>query len=485
MDSKPSQSRIIEWLSPLVYLSSNAISLTGVVIVTAATVLWLFLLPMLVRGTDNIYLGIPGFLILPALFIFGLLLIPAGIFLRKARLRRQGADVQNLPPLTLNSVELRRLFTFVAVTTVINFGIAGQWGYAGINYMDSDQFCGLVCHTVMAPEYAAYRNSPHARVACVECHIGAGASWFVRSKISGTRQLFAVAFHTYEEPIASPVHSLRPARETCEECHWPNRFTGDMFVVRNSYSADDEQNAKTSTVLLMKVGGETWRGSVGIHGAHSDVKGSVDYISTDGHRQVIPQVTYTAANGKVTVFNATDQKVTAAQLDNGEHRRMDCMDCHNRPSHAFQLPERALDSAIDNGRINPKLPSIKKESIAVLRRDYADRDTASREIATSLTQFYQTKYPQSDPQDLKNAVDAVKAIYLQNVFPEMKVSWGTYPNNIGHMDFPGCFRCHDGNHVSSDGQVIPNDCATCHDLLAMDEKNPKVLSDLGYATAQH
>jgi formate-dependent nitrite reductase cytochrome c552 subunit len=256
-------------------------------------------------------------------------------------------------------------------------------------------------------------------------------------------------------------------------------------VVRNSYSADDEQNSKSTTVLLMKVGGQDWRGSVGIHGAHADTRGHMDYISTDGHRQVIPQVTYTSADGKVTVYNATDQKVTPAQLESGEHRRMDCIDCHNRPSHTFQLPERAVDLAMDSSRISPALPFIKKQAIAALRRDYADRDTGAREIATSLTQFYQAKYPQTNPETMKNAIDAVKAIYLQNVFPEMKISWGTYPNNLGHMDFPGCFRCHDGNHTSSDGRVISNDCATCHDLLSMDEKNPKVLSDLGYSTAQH
>lgn len=484
MESKSLQARIVEWLSPVVYLSSNPISLTGVVLVTASTVLWLFLLPTLVRGTANPYLGIPGFLMLPGVFIFGLILIPVGIFFRRKRLSRQGADVQHLPELTLNSVELRRLFTFVAITTILNLGIAGQWGYAAVNYMDTDEFCGLTCHKVMAPEHTAYLNSPHARVSCVECHIGAGASWFVRAKISGTRQLFAVAFNTYQRPISSPVHNLRPARETCEHCHWPNRFAGDLFVVRNSYSADDEQNTRSSTVLLMKVGGKTWRGNVGIHGAHSDAQGHMDYVSTDGHRQVIPQVTYTDASGKVTVFTATDQKVTAAQLENGEHRRMDCMDCHNRPSHTFQMPERALDRAIDDGRVSRNLAFIKKESIAALRRDYADRDTASREIATSLTQFYGVKYPQTSPEDLKNAIDAVKAIYLQNVYPEMKISWGTYPNNLGHMDFPGCFRCHDGNHKSSDGRAISNDCATCHDLLAMDEKDPKVLTDIGYSTAQ-
>jgi hypothetical protein len=334
----------------------------------------------------------------------------------------------------------------------------------------------------MSPEFTAYQNSPHSHVGCAGCHIGAGASWFVKAKISGVGQVFAVALNNYPRPIPSPVSNLRPARETCEQCHWPQRFSGDLFSVRTSY-ASDEKNEASYTVLLLKVGGNTWRGGVGIHGAHLDPKTQILYTSTDGKRQTIPQVTYTAPDGKVTVFNANDVKVTPEELARGEKRVMDCMDCHNRPAHSFQLPERAVDRGLSEGRISPNLPFIKKEAVEVLKRDYPSHDAAVREIATSLQGFYRSTYPQvaeSRSADVKNAIEAVKAIYLQNVFPEMKVSWGLYPSNVGHMDSPGCFRCHDGNHVSSDGRAIPNDCATCHDVLAMEEKNPKVLSDLGY-----
>jgi formate-dependent nitrite reductase cytochrome c552 subunit len=197
---------------------------------------------------------------------------------------------------------------------------------------------------------------------------------------------------------------------------------------------------------------------------------------------VIPQVTYTDDSGKVTVYNSTDVKVKPEDLARGEHRDMDCMDCHNRPTHIFQLPERALDLAMTQGSISPKLPFIKKEALEALKRQYPDHPTAEREIATFLDNFYRTGYVQvyaADSIALKNAIGAVQSIYAQNIFPEMKITWGTYPNNLGHTDFPGCFRCHDGNHTSADGRTISNDCATCHDLLAVGEKDPKVLTELG------
>jgi len=478
--------RALDRLRPVIYLSSNPLSLIGVVLATMGGGLWLFLLPTLLRGSAATpYLGILTFMILPGVFLIGLVLIPVGIAIRRISLRRRGLPMQDFPPLTFESVELRRLAGFVLATTVANVIIAAQWGYSAVNYMDSDQFCGLTCHRVMSPEYTAYQNSPHSRVGCANCHIGAGASWFVKAKISGVRQVFAVALDDYERPIPSPVQNLRPARETCEQCHWPQRFSGDVFSVHSSF-ASDEQNTESYTVLLMKVGGNTWRGGVGIHGAHLDPKTEIVYTAIDDKRQTIPQVTYTAPDGKVTVFNSSDAKVTSERLARGERRVMDCMDCHNRPAHTFQLPERAVDQAMSTGLISLSLPFIKKEAVEVLKRDYANRDAAVSEIATSIQNFYQSKYPQADEKraaEVKNAIDAVKAIYLQNIFPDMKVSWGTYPNNLGHMDYPGCFRCHDGNHVSADGRAIPNDCGTCHDVLAMEEKDPKVLSDLGYKGA--
>jgi len=348
--------------------------------------------------------------------------------------------------------------------------------------MDSVQFCGLTCHTVMAPEYTAYQNSPHQRVGCVLCHIGPGAPWFVRSKLSGVRQVFAVTFHTFSRPIPSPLRNLRPARETCEQCHWPQMFTGDKFLVRTKYS-EDEKNTPLTTLLVLKVGGHTWEGSLGIHGRHLDTTERVSYISIDGQRQVIPRVTYIDDSGKAVEFVSSEVRATLEQLARGERRVMDCMDCHNRPTHAFQIPERAVDQAMSEGRISPRLPFIKKKAAEILRAEYPDRRTATERIASALTEFYRASHPDAYRNHralVETAVQQVQTIYLRNVFPEMKVTWGIYPNNIGHEDFLGCFRCHDGNHTSADGRTITNECTACHRILAMEEANPKLLNELGF-----
>jgi hypothetical protein len=333
----------------------------------------------------------------------------------------------------------------------------------------------------MDPEFTAYQNSPHSRVDCVACHIGPGASWFVRSKLSGLRQVFAVTFHTYSRPIPSPVEHLRPARETCEQCHWPQRFTGGKFLVNTSYK-DDEKNTPQKDVLLLKVGGGTWRGSVGIHGRHLADNARIRYISTDVERQTIPAVFYTDDTGKTTEFISSDAKPTKEQLDKGEHRVMDCVDCHNRPTHAFDLPENAVDKQMALGLISPELPYIRKKSVEVLKVDYPTRAVAQQSIIGALNNFYRTNYPQiyaTRRTLVEQSGQEVANIYLRNVFPDMRLTWGTHPNNIGHNDSPGCFRCHDGSHTSADGQTITNDCSACHDVLASGEENPKVLTDLG------
>ncbi len=484
---RPFYLRLLDWMSPVVYLSSNPISLTGVVLATIGAVSWFFLLPALTHGSSqNPYLGILWLVIL-GIFIAGLILIPVGIYLRRLRLRKQEATAEPVfPPLTMRSPELRKLLTFILVTTFANVVIAGQLTYSSINYMDTSRFCGQVCHTVMQPEFVAYSQSPHQRVECVECHIGPGASWFVQSKLSGLGQVVAVATNSYPRPIPSPVSNLRPARETCERCHWPQRFTGDKVVVHTEY-APDEHNTASTTVLLVKVGGRAWNGTVGIHGAHLADKTTIEYITTDSKRQVIPQVIYTDATGKQTIYTSTDTKPTPQELERGERRTMDCVDCHNRPTHVFQMPGKALDDAMSSGSINPTLPFVKKQALAALQVNYPDRAGAHTQIAATLDAFYRTSYPQVYAQQhaqVESAIGEVQNIYARNIFPAMKVTWGTYVNNIGHMDSPGCFRCHDGNHASADGRTIPNDCNTCHQLAAVDEKNPAILTDLGIVPGQ-
>ena len=475
--------RFRDWSQPIYFLGQNPITLTGAVVTTSAalTTIAFWFYEIFLPGPPHPYIGLLVFLILPGIFVLGLLLIPLGIWLRRRSLRASGKLPEVFPAIDLGLPVVQRTLEYVAVATVLNLLIFGTASYRGVQYMDSTSFCGKTCHTVMDPEYSAYQNSPHSRVECVECHIGAGAGWFVRSKLSGLRQVFAVTFHTYSRPIPSPVKYLRPARETCEQCHWPQRFTGDKFLVNTSYK-DDEKNTPQTDVLVLKVGGITWQGSVGIHGHHLADNARIRYISTDVARQVIPVVDYTDDSGKTTEFISTDAKPTQQQLDKGDHRVMDCVDCHNRPTHAFDLPESAVDKQMSLGRISPDLPYIRKKAVEVLKVNYPTRDAAQQSITAGIDQFYQTNYPaiyQAQRTVVEQAGAEVAKIYLRNVFPDMRVTWGTHPNNIGHNDSPGCFRCHDGSHTSADGQTIPNDCSTCHQILAAGEVNPKVLTDLG------
>lgn len=475
--------RFESWSRAFLYLGQHPAGQAGVVLTTSAAItLLLFWIYEIVRaGPIHPYTGIAYFLVLPSIFVLGLLLIPLGILLQRRRLRASGEAPSVYPRIDLHHPFARRALTLILILTFINVSVMGVATYKGVQHMDSPQFCGATCHTVMEPQFTAYQGSSHSRVACVECHIGPGAPWFVRSKLSGVRQVFAVTFETYSRPIPSPVHELRPARETCEHCHWPQKFEGDLFWVRNKF-ADDEKNTRTTTALVLKVGGRTWQGRTGIHGRHLDIVERISYVATDGKRQVIPRVTYIDDDGKTIEYVSTEIKATAQQLAAGERRVMDCMDCHNRPTHEFQLPERAVDQAMAEGRINPELPYIKKKAIEVLRADYPDRSIGTQRIAAALTDFYRASYPvayREQRAQIELAVQQIQGVYLRNVFPHMKVTWGTYPTNMGHEDFLGCFRCHDGNHTSADGRTISQDCNTCHSMLAMDEANPKILADLG------
>jgi len=476
--------RWLVWVEPAVFLGSNPFSLVGAVLTTSAaiTMLGFWALELLLDRPLHPYAGILLFLVLPGVFALGLILMPLGLLWRRRRLRARGILPSAYPSINLRDGRIRRGVSMVAGATVLNVAIMSVASYHGVEYMDSPQFCGMTCHSVMAPEHTAYLESPHSRVACVQCHIGPGAPWFVRSKLAGARQVWAVAFKTYSRPIPSPVKHLRPARETCEQCHWPQKFHGDKFVVHTKYS-DDEKNTPLTTVLVVKIGGRTWNGAYGIHGRHLDTQERISYFATDNRRQVIPRVSYIDDSGSRVEYSSDEVKVTADQIAQGEHRKMDCMDCHNRPSHVFELPERAVDRALSDGRISPQLPYIKKKSVELLKTDYPDRQSATKLITSKLTEYYQTTYPEVYRKSrtlVEVAAGQVGAIYAHNVFPEMKVGWGTYPNNLGHDDFLGCFRCHDENHKTSDGRrSITQDCNACHTILAQEESNPKVLSDLG------
>ena len=446
----------------------SPLSLAGMVLTTISAIVFLvvFLADLFGMHT-NPYLGILFFLILPSIFVFGLILIPLGAWIERRR-RAAGKKPSELhwPRIDLNNPDQRRIAIAVFTLTMANIVIVSLASYRGVEYMDSVQFCAQTCHTVMKPEATAHQDGPHARVTCVQCHIGSGATWFARSKLSGTRQLFAVAFETYSRPIPTPVQNLRPARDTCEQCHWPAKFHGDT-VRRIVEYGDDEKNTESVTTLEMHVGGSTGRAraSSGIHW-HADPANEIDYISTDDKRQVIPWVRVMDRSGVVREFVADG--VTPDQLAKGERRRMDCMDCHNRPSHRMAASaEVAVNAAMAASDIPSSLPFVRREAVRVLTGSYSTEEQATDAIAKELRDFYRGTYESvymSERQEVERAVAGVQQIYRRNVFPEMKVQFGTYPDNVGHNAFPGCFRCHDDSHVSKDGAKIGQECDTCHTI---------------------
>lgn len=461
------------WLSPVIELSNNFVSAAGVALVTASGILWLMLLLNNVgHDTGNPYLGILLFMVLPGTFFLGLVLIPLGIWLRR---RKVGVPLP--AAVDLRNPRIRRMLIFVAVITFVNVIIASHLSYSTVSYMESVTFCGTTCHSVMAPEFTAYQNSPHSRVECVKCHIGPGASWFVKSKLSGAHQVIAVNLNTFERPIPTPVENLRPARDTCEGCHWPDKFAGDRLRIIPKY-ADDEANTRTMTVLMMRIGGG--RTPHGIHGAHVGPGVKIRYAATDRKRQNIAMIELNK-NGSRTEFYGKDVK--ASDVANAAMREMDCVDCHNRPTHIFELPERGLDRVLSTGEASPTLPFLKKQGMAALTASYGSREEALRRIPQAIEDYYRNEKPdvyKARSADVQRSAKAVASVYERNVFPEMKLMWGTYINNIGHTDFPGCFRCHDEEHkVAGGDRKLTQDCSTCHELLAMDEAAPKILTDLG------
>ncbi|MEI7703198.1 MAG: NapC/NirT family cytochrome c [Deltaproteobacteria bacterium] len=457
----------------------TTIGILGAALTTVSAILILGLAAAAMQGfLGSPYIGIAAFLVLPAFFILGLLLIPLGAWLERRRVRlaaERGEEIPHLPIVDLNDDLTRRRVLIFAVLTGVNFVVLGVAGYKGLQVMDSPAFCGS-CHSVMDPEFVAYRRSPHARVSCVECHIGEGASWFVKSKLSGAWQLVSVTFGLYQRPIPTPIHNLRPARETCEECHWPSKFTGDRLRITTSFSDDEASTAKKTVTLLHVGGGQTASGPTqGIH-AHVAQGVQIRYLS-DPNRSKVNTVEATWANGKTSLFRTKDSPATLPAAE--AWRTMDCIDCHNRPTHRFREPGMEIDQAILTGRIDGKLPWIKRESMKTLQVSYPDHESARAGIEKQVVDFYRVLDPASFPGREASARAAGKAlgdIYAWNVFPQMKITWGTYPSFLGHDQAPGCFRCHDGDHVDGAGKAISQDCGLCHALLAVDEKDPKILS---------
>lgn len=464
------------WLRPFFFYGNNRISLVGGALTSASALVLIgfWIVDVFGRsGSDNPYLGIIIDVCLPGLFILGLLLIPIGMWLRQRRLKKAGGVPVSYPNIDLRDPAFRHGIEFVVIATFINFVIVGTATYRGVAYMDTPSFCGQACH-VMEPEWTQYHVSSHTDVPCTSCHIAPGIAGFLHAKVNGTKQLAMVAFHDYPMPIMAG-DKIPAANLTCLNCHNPNAQIGDKMLVETHFG-DDETNSMTKTVVLLHVGGRDTLGNLsGIHGAHM---GHIEYVPTDGNRQTIPWVAKTNPDGSITEFSA-DGKAAPA----GQRHVMDCIDCHNRAAHSFDTAEQALNKQMATGNPSASLPFIHKEGLALLKADYPSAADANTAITAGLENYYKTQYPavfNGQRAQIDQTAKVLAGIYGRNIFPFMKLTWGAHPNNIGHNDYPGCFRCHDGSHNAKDGKSITNDCTTCHNLVAVDEAKPKQLSDLGF-----
>ncbi len=448
-------------------LLRNYISFVGIAIIAAClTSIGLLVLIELSSGDDNPYTVLVTYILLPSVLMLGIFVTVVGMLIERRRRRKNpDAGVPAYPILDLNDPARRRSFLVFLCLTFVFLFISAFGSYRAFEYTESTAFCGQQCHSVMKPEFVAYNASPHARVACVSCHVGGGAEWYVRSKFNGMHQLYAVTFRTYDKPIKTPLTNMRPADDTCAKCHWAEKFIGDKLRVFNHYGFD-EKNSLNQTRMVIKVGGGSPAiGQVGGIHWHMNVANEITYIATDEKRQNIPWVRLKDSEGNVTEYMSRENEISQQQVDTMARRRMDCIDCHNRPTHIFLSPNEAVDRSLEAGRIDVGLPFIKAMAVEVLSGAYETNDEAVAAIGSRLIEYYRTNFPDifaARQHSIDQAVAEVRLIYQTNFFPEMKTNWQSHINNIGHYNAQGCFRCHDGQHFSREGKVIRNDCAICH-----------------------
>jgi len=451
-------------------LMRNPVSLAGAALsIVALANIFLFFLIDQIATKPGPYIGILAYMVSPAFLVLGLLIMAVGIFLER---RKKVAPSGFYPKLDLNDPAQRSAVVSFVTFLVVFAVVSAAGSYKAYEFTESVQFCGQLCHTVMSPEYTAYQLSPHARVACAECHVGPGATWFVKSKLSGSRQVFKAAFNTFPRPIQTPVKNLRPAQETCEQCHWPKKFYGGQLKVFSHYASDKKNTLRQIRMIMKTGGGDPATGAPeGIHW-HMNIANKIEYVAADEKRQIIPYIHVEDQQGRVTEYYAKDSTLTKDQIAKAEKRRMDCVDCHNRPTHIYVSPDLSVDQSLLAQRIDTSLPSIKQEAVTVLTGEYKTTDAAMQGIAGGIQDFYEKKYPdvaKNKQLEIRNAVGEVQAIFRRTTFPEMKLNWQTHPNNLGHFYSPGCFRCHDGQHVSADGRVVSKDCNQCHTMLSQSE----------------
>lgn len=455
---------------PLVY---NGISVAGEAIGVCGVTAALFFLIV------GLFSGDPGYGVMLLIPIVGVILLAGAIVLigiRRERRRRELGGVPSTLPTWL--LDLRWLSTgrgiaaVLFAVSVVSLGILGL-GAASmktLEYTESNEFCAGACHSVMHPEAEVYETSAHARIDCVDCHVGEGADSFIRSKIGGVRQILGVLSGAISRPIPTPIRDRRPSREMCESCHWTERYI-DYKVLSHSYALADEQNTRRAVRMMVKIGGGSDNnGFVDMGGIHYHMFSAqkVEYAARDPQRQDIPWVRVTRADGEVVEYEHLENPMSESEREELEVHVMECLDCHSRPAHQFQAPINSVNLALAAGMLPRDLPYIKREAVRALDGEYSTTEDAASGIETRLRSFYEKNYPtlngnRSD--DLDRSIALLQTIYRDTIFPDMRADWSAHVDNIGHRDSPGCFRCHNYEMESEEGDTIFRSCTTCHVIL--------------------
>lgn len=449
-------------------LSRNKISYLGwlITFITACVMLVLVGAEWLAgTGEGNPYNSVVTYLLLPGVLLSGVAIILLGVALEwRRRHRHEPSEYPTLPTLDLNVPWQRRRILIGVGLVALLFSASAVGVYHSYHFTESPVFCGEVCHHVMEPEYTAYQHSPHARVSCTQCHIGPGADWYVKSKMSGLYQVYAVLTGVYELPIETPVKNLRPARETCEQCHWPSTFI-DSNERTIWHFSPDQVNTPMRYNLLVHVGGgnpELGLGK-GIHW-HINPDVTVRYWARDEDRLDIPWVEVQEGGQPPEIYRTEDCPDPLPA--DAEIRVMDCIDCHNRPSHIYRSPRQLIDFHMATGALDRRLPFFKREATALLEGKYATTEEALGAIDQHLREQYDQWLETPKGRELVEAnIATLKELYQRNYFPEQGVNWTVYPDHSSHFEWPGCWRCHDGEHVSESQTAVSSDCQLCHDLL--------------------
>ncbi len=460
-----------KYLQFIVAVSVNLYGKIGMILATSSFITFFILeIPRLLGIFTNAYIGLISYLLLPTLFVIGLMLIPFGWWKYK---RETGIPLAELTETRFPKGDLQDskfgsgLFRTIAILTLLNILFLSFASFRTLKFMDGAEFCGTACHSVMNPEWVTYQDSPHAHVDCVSCHVGEGVDALIASKLNGAWQMISLTFDLYERPIPTPVHNLRPARETCEKCHWPDKFYGSKLKTLVRYK-NDEKNTPQYTTLNLKIDTRTNSGKGGIHW-HISKNNVVRYQSVTEKREEMLWVENILPDGTVRKF--TNKNVVSTESEEENIREMDCVDCHNRATHIYEDPENAIDSRIEKNQIDKNLPFIKREASYVIQKTYASKEKAEVLIDNYISRFYRKNYPNianSKSEEIGKTISTLQKVYNKNIHPNMKIEWDSYPNHLGHKHDGGCFRCHNQNMVDEKGVAIRSDCTLCHSILAYD-----------------